>query len=50
MSEISINMISDAHDAKKRKRKEKQDLQEHLFGKCEKLKDLYMKYDLLKYE
>ena len=30
--------------------KKEQDMEEHLFGKCEKLKDLYMKYNILGYE
>ena len=38
-------MISYAHNAKK-----EQDVEEHLFGECEKLKDLYIKYNILEYE
>ena len=30
--------------------KKEQDMEEHLFGKCEKLKDLYVKYNILGYE
>ena len=30
--------------------KKEQDVEEYLFGKCEKLKDLYMKYNMLEYE
>ena len=30
--------------------KKEQDMEEHLFGKCEKLKDLYIKYSILGYE
>ena len=30
--------------------KKEQDVAEHLFGKCVKLKELYLKYDILKYE
>ena len=30
--------------------KKEQDIEEHLFGKCEKLKDLYIKYIILGYE
>ena len=38
-------MISYAHNAKK-----EQDVEEHLFGECEKLKDLYIKYNILEYK
>ena len=30
--------------------KKQQDVEEHLFGNCEKLKDLYIKYNILEYE
>ena len=30
--------------------KKEQDVEEYLFGKCEKLKELYLKYDILEYE
>ena len=30
--------------------KKEQEMEEHLFGKCEKLKELYLKYNILEYE
>ena len=30
--------------------KKEKDMEEHLFGKCEKLEDLYIKYNILEYE
>ena len=30
--------------------KKEHDMEEHLFGKCEKVKDLYIKYNILWYE
>ena len=38
------------HDILCSRCKKEQDMEEHLFGKCEKLKDLYVKYNILGYE